>query len=318
MSKKLSRVKQEVDQRKRNEAALTKKVDALEEKLARLKKSKWALPTGKRKKSEHDTYCRLAIPDTHGCYVHPAVNALLDDMESFEAEEVVWLGDHLECGGFLAEHHTEHYVAQSEYSFEEDVSACNQLLDRIQTNSPQADHHFIEGNHERRLYTWCMTQGRRKGSDVKFLLKHVSAPAQLHLDDRGIQYYRQGEFYGKVPIPSTLKLGHCYFTHGHSTAKHAASVMLSRFAANVVFGHIHRAQESSGTVVDGGVIRAWCPGCLCKLQPLWQHTAPTDWSHGYGLQVVHRSSGKFLHINVPIIDGESYLLPFADRVARKG
>jgi hypothetical protein len=60
--------------------------------------------------------------------------------------------------------------------------------------------------------------------------------------------------------------------------------------------------------VNIGDIRAWNPGCLCQLQPLWCHTRPTDWNHGYGVQSV-LPSGEFLHINVPIIEGRSLLMP---------
>ncbi len=46
------------------------------------------------------------------------------------------LGDHLECGGFLAQHHINHYVAQNEYSFEDDVEATNAFLDELAMRKP--------------------------------------------------------------------------------------------------------------------------------------------------------------------------------------
>jgi hypothetical protein len=60
--------------------------------------------------------------------------------------------------------------------------------------------------------------------------------------------------------------------------------------------------------------RAWCPGTLAKLQPLYAHTSPSSWSHGYGVQWV-LPSGKFAHMNVAIAGGESMLPEFARRVA---
>lgn len=77
-----------------------------------------------------------------------------------------------------------------------------------------------------------------------------------------------------------------------------------RTAGNCVFGHIHRAQADVGRSLHNGVTGTWSPGCLCELQPLWNHGAPTDWTHGYAVQFISRT-GKFLHINVPVIDGES-------------
>ena len=54
-------------------------------------------------------------------------------------------------------------------------------------------------------------------------------------------------------------------------------------------------------------------GYLGTIQPLWMHSDPSDWTHGYGLQLV-RSDGDFLHINVPIIDGRSYLMQLTSKV----
>jgi hypothetical protein len=238
---------------------------------------------------------------------------MLDDIEALKPREIVWLGDHLECGGFLAQHWTLGYVAQSEYTFEDDVNACNSLLDKIQAAAPHATNHYIEGNHERRISTWCMTQTLKKGPEASYLLKLFGAPAQLHLEKRGFNWYEQGKFYQNLSVPATIKLGKCYFTHGHTSAKHAAAKMLERYGHNVVFGHIHTSQEASTKTVSEGVIKAWCPGCLCDTQPLWRHTAPTEWSHGYGVQLV-RKDGGFLHLNVPIVEGQSYLIPFTERV----
>ena len=57
---------------------------------------------------------------------------------------------------------------------------------------------------------------------------------------------------------------------------------------------------------------AYCPWCLCTLQPLWRHTQPTNWSHGYGLQFVSKG-GEFIHLNVPI-DGGSFIGPLLKMV----
>jgi hypothetical protein len=59
-------------------------------------------------------------------------------------------------------------------------------------------------------------------------------------------------------------------------------------------------------MVGTGIIGSWNPGCLCELQPLWQHTQPTNWTQGYALQLV-RPSGAFLHLNVPVLHGETHL-----------
>ena len=83
--------------------------------------------------------------------------------------------------------------------------------------------------------------------------------------------------------------------------------MLNRLKANVVFGHLHKLMSAMDRNVEDGEIGAWSVGHLGRQQPLWRHGDPTDWSQGYGFQIV-QPNGAFLHVNVPIIDGKSYLM----------
>lgn len=296
-------------------AVLEKTVDRQLEQIESYRKSKFKLPNGSKSRISKGAFCRVVIPDSHGSAVDPlAVAAFLGDLESIAPAEVVMLGDHLECGGFLAQHHTLGYVAQSEYTFEQDVIACNQLLDQVCKFSPKATIEYIEGNHERRIETWIITQVQKNRQDGNYLRKMFSTDSVLSLEKRGIRWIRQGVFYDGLSVPSTIRKGHCHFTHGSSTAQHSASVHVRKFGGNVVYGHTHRADSFVIRTVKEGSIGAWCPGCLCILQPLWQHTNPTEWTHGYGLQLVN-PDGTFLHINVPIIDSRSYLQPLVKAIA---
>ena len=63
-----------------------------------------------------------------------------------------------------------------------------------------------------------------------------------------------------------------------------------------------------GRLVDQGMIGAWSPGCLCKLNARYKHSNPANWNHGYLLQVIDRDTGNFHAIPVPIDNGKSYLL----------
>lgn len=255
------------------------------------------------------TFIRLCIPDTHGSKIaRDSFSRVLRDASSMDVREVVLLGDHADVGGFLAQHHTLGYVSECDYTYEQDIAEANGMLDSIAKACPKAEIHYLEGNHEARAEKWCVTQALRGGVDANYLLQMISPQKLMHLEKRNIKYYRMGEFHQGLHIRGTIKLGKCYFTHGSTTSKHAASKMVDMFGGNVVFGHIHRAQSHLRRTVHEGVLGAWCPGCLCQIQPTWMHTTLTDWSHGYGLQVV-QASGEFLHINVPIVDGASLLEP---------
>ena len=91
------------------------------------------------------------------------------------------------------------------------------------------------------------------------------------------------------------------------------TLIVRRNGKSFVCGNTHRRDSYTIKTVKAGEIGGWSPGCLCKLQPLWMHTNPTDWAHGYGLQMV-RSNGEFLHINVPIIEGKSLLSPLIEEL----
>jgi len=293
---------------------LESQLDMASKQLERSNASKFKLSLGKSKKKKGSGFCRVIIPDSHGSAINKkAANAFLHDLDYIKPAEVVMLGDHIDCGGFLAQHHTLGYVAQTEYSFVDDAIAANVFLDEIQKRTGKVETDYLEGNHERRIENWIVTQTLGKKKDAQFLQSMFSIESTLNISKRGFRLIEQGKFYDKVKLPATIKKGNCYFTHGSSTAKHAAAVHVAKFGGNVVYGHTHRADSYIGKNVKDGMIGAWCPGCLSELQPLWQHTNPTDWSNGYGLQMV-KSNGRFLHINVPIVAGVSLLSPLIDEL----
>jgi hypothetical protein len=145
-------------------------------------------------------------------------------------------------------------------------------------------------------------------------MRRQNAPEYvLSLETRGISYYRSNIKYDGLHVPGTIRRGRCFFTHGHMHGKHAAATHVAQFAGNVVFGHIHRIQSHATRTVNGGIAAGWSVGCLCELQPMYRNRNQTDWCHGYGVQFCS-PSGEFAHLTVHVIDGQSYLIPFAREV----
>ena len=298
-------IKKLKEQLRASESSTAKLAAALERERSTPKAKR--ITPDKRSKCGKEDFLRVIIPDTHGSKADAgALAACLGDIAAMNPDEIILLGDHVDCGGHLAQHHVLGYVAESSYTYEADIAATRAFLDAISLAAPQAKIEYIEGNHERRVETWCMTQTLRHSKDGEFLRRAFAPEFLLKLKERGISYYRQGEYYDGLQLPGTIKRGRCYFTHGSSTSKQATTTMLSLFGGNIVFGHTHREQSSSARPVHSGTIKGWNPGCLCELQPLWCHTFPTSWTHGFAVQSVARS-GEFLHLNIPIIDGKSLL-----------
>ena len=276
-------------------------------KLARNVQVSEPITVSRKTRDTKDDFVRVVIPDSHGAHIsRSAAAAFLKDLKSLDPDEIVMLGDHLDCGGFLAQHHSMGFVAETTDSYADDVRATNDFLNQIQEAAPKANIHYLAGNHENRVERWCVTETLRNQKDAEFLLSVFGPEAVLGLKERGIQYYRSSERYHGLPVPGTIKLGECTYTHGISCGTHATYDHVKKFGISVVHGHTHRAQAATVRTVGGGVIGGWSPGCLAQLQPLYMATNITDWSHGFAIQIVSRS-GKFLHLNIPIIDGESLL-----------
>ena len=306
---------------KEDPKALRKKIARLESDVDSMRKhveqarsanrTKFVKPTRARKRIKDD-WLRLILPDVHGSSCDQEVLATaLAATGSLDIDEIVIGGDFLECGGFLAAHHTLGFVAQTEYSYENDIAAANQILDKLLSTFPSVKKfHYLEGNHELRVEKWAVTQAMRNVYDAQFLLDHIGPQNVLGLEDRGIKYYRQATKYSGLPIPGAIRLGKCHFIHGISTAKHAASQHALRLGGDVCYFHTHRGDTTETHTVGAGQYGAWNPGCLCVKQPMWQHTNPTMWTHGIGLQIVARS-GMFQHINARIVDGVCLLAQMA-------
>lgn len=268
-------------------------------------------PVRSCRKSAGGDLVRVIVSDSHGSGIDPvAIGAILADIKSINPDHIVLLGDHVDCGGFLAQHHTLGFVAETEYSYEDDVAAGNRFLDQLQAAAPRAEIEYIEGNHEQRIERWVVTETLRHAKDSEALRRVLAPNFKLKLKERGIAYYRESECYDNLTIPGTLKRGKCFFTHGaYALGKGAAEKMVKKFMGNVVFGNTHFQDQHTIDSVARGTITAWNPGCTCKKQPMWQHTNPTGWTQGFGMQLVSRSSGNFLHLNIPVLNGLSLLKP---------
>lgn len=289
-------------------------IKALEAEVTRLRAVKpVAYKKAPKLRRGPDDLVRLIKPDTHGMYAcAPAFAAFLADMKALSPHEVIDGGDFSDCGGFLAQHHALGYVAQGEYSFEQDMEAVNAQYDAMQAAAPRASFETLEGNHEQRVERWCITQTLGGVRDADGLRKRNAPEILCRFKERGVRYYRMSDFHDGLPVRGTIRRGKCFFVHMPPRGCGSPGAVARRFGGCVVYFHTHHAREEIVRTVVTDAIGAFNPGCLAELQPLYAHTDPTDWSHGYGLQLVARS-GAFLHVNVPIINGVSLLRPLLNR-----
>jgi UDP-2,3-diacylglucosamine pyrophosphatase LpxH len=286
------------------------KIRFLTEELRRMRHRKpVAKISANQKQSTSDTFLRVIIPDSHGNLIdREAAGAFLSDLARLDPEQIIMLGDHLNCGGFLSQHLVMGYVAEiGESSFADDVEACNLFLDEIIRAAPRAKIKYMEGNHEVRIERWCVDQAARHGKDAQWLLDRIGPQAVLCLAERGIEYFRRGTVYDGLHVAGMIRLGGCLFTHGFSTAESAAAAHVKRAGRSIVYGHTHRSQTDIIVTAVEGELGGFSPGCLAKKVQFYDHNKPNNHTHGYGVQVVERDGSRFFHTQVPIIGGKSLL-----------
>lgn len=271
--------------------------------------SRYRLPKqSKPRTKKRGSFYRVAFGDTHGASLDPkAWKAFIGDMQRLQPTQLIHLGDIVDCGGWLAQHQTMGYLAEVETSYADDINAANQMLDQLQTVCPKAELHAIEGNHDMRVEKWCISQTLRHNLDAKYLTNLLSPQALTHLKKRGIKYYKRNECHSGLKNNSgSFVIGNCAFTHPQRASKHHASRMATDWGMNVVYGHTHRRDYFPASDARGRSWSAWSPGCLCVTRKYWHHTENFQHNQGYHLQIVQPNQ-QFLGINIPIIDGVSYL-----------
>jgi len=257
-----------------------------------------------KKRTRADTV-RASAGDVHGMLQDTgAVAAFIGDLKLLEPDVIVLGGDVMECGGWLAKHQPIGFIALCDYSYQEDMQAANDFLDRVQTAAPHAEIHYLEGNHEDRVERWIVDQVMAHKRDAEFLRELAAPPTLLRLEERGIKYYRRSEIYVEGAPRGWFKLGHMFFTHELGRSKHAASQAVEKTAANVTYFHTHREDTATRVFPGVGICKAFNPGCLCSMQPVWKHSDPTTWSQGYGIDFIAKD-GIFQRVHVPIWRGES-------------
>jgi hypothetical protein len=266
-------------------------------------KIKAKAPRARRKKD----IVEIISGDWHGAKVDPkAFGAFLQDVKAINPDRAVLGGDILDCGGYLAAHHTMGYIAETQDSYEDDVITANSLLDQFQEVTGGCETHYIEGNHEARVEKNILTQlVRANAKDLERRRRQDAAEFVLRVKERGFKFYSYSGIHEPGLTRGWMSLDNLLFTHKISNAKNAVRAAVEKTAANVMFFDTHRPGYTPVRKAGTGLIAGWNTGCLCKLQPLYAHTNYMEWSHGYCVRFI-APSGAFQVINVAIDEGRSF------------
>ena len=144
--------------------------------------------------------------------------------------------------------------------------------------APKAKIIVLEGNHEDRVRV--LVEERADGLEP-LLAGELSLARLLTAAELGVEVvggYQNGTAYWEH--------NGLVVTHGSSSAKNAAEVMLNQ-EGSVVFGHTHHEALFARTNRDGPH-KAWGFGCLCNVSgpntpPRSGHSTVVNWQQGFGI-----------------------------------
>jgi len=271
-------------------------------------------PPKKRGKSK--SKIRVIVGDLHGMRLcRPAVDAFLHDLKALNPEEILLGGDMIDAGGWISKHQPVGFQAAADYSYAEDIEATNWFLDEVQARAPHAVIKFVSGNHEDKVERLITDMTMVHTRDMEFMMSTWSPKALLQLKERGIEYYDRHDIHEEGLPPGWIRWGKLCHTHELGGGKNAARGALLTSAANVCFHHTHTFDEAAINFPGVGLVKAYNPGCLCELQPVWRHSNPTSWNHGYLVAFIEPND-EFLCIHVPISEGRSFAGTMLDKLKK--
>jgi len=258
-----------------------------------------------RRTKEKTEKIRVYAGDLHGMRQDKAAaRAFLNDLKVLDPDEVIFGGDMLECGGFLARHQPIGYVAYCDYTLQEDAEGTNWFYDRAQEAAPHATFDVMEGNHDQRIERWIVDQVSANKRDASFLMKLFGPEVLTHIERRGFGYHKRNIVHGEGLTRGWIKRGKMLIVHELRDGENAARNGMMKTAGNVSSFHTHRSDKSSTVYPEHGLVTSFTVGCLCEMQPMWKHTDPSGWNQSYDVDFITKSDA-FLRVQVPIWRGRS-------------
>jgi hypothetical protein len=221
------------------------------------------------------------FPDIHfGEHSETAVACALKAHEITRPALTIQLGDILDAAAFST-HDVRSLSRDSTYDFmTKEVEPARDFTDTCLKRGSR----FVQlgGNHEYRIERFCIRSGMAGAASYRAL-----TPSELLGEGRSKKEYEYVPYVHSSAPMSYYEINKSLVAvHGWSFSKSAADVHLAKSRSkSVVFGHIHRQQlVSSRDPYSHMPIKAFSPGCLSKLQPLYAvGGCPTDWTHGFCL-----------------------------------
>lgn len=214
-------------------------------------------------------YKILVLPDIHVPYQNKvALEAAMRLGEEFQPDEVVQLGDLLDC------------YTLSKYSrssnrhgnIADEIEEAHDLLDEIKTRTGAKRATFIEGNHEARIRKYVLEKCPELANLNALRVDHM-----LRLADIGWDFIPEHKFY---------QVNNVFFTHGEYANMHSAKKHIDEYRVTVIHGHTHRITSRYHRGLDK-TICGYEMGFLASFDVGAEFVKRANWQHGVGTVVMN-------------------------------
>jgi len=235
--------------------------------------------------------CALLIPDTHRPFHDKrAYNLMLEVACSLKEQlaEVCILGDYADF--YSVSSHAKN--PSSVQMLQDEIIDILAGLQEIDDLFPDAKKVFIEGNHEFRLERYLCNQ-------APALFGVTSTELLLDFDKRP-----HWKFVPYGPNQSHQILG-SKLTARHEPLASSAKATASKALCSLVYGHIHRIEESHLVGLDGTNHVCFSVGWLGdkRKDKIFDYVkGHHQWQLGFGLAWIDTSTGYFYHQKIHILD----------------
>ena len=240
--------------------------------------------------------CAILIPDTHRKWHHVRAYNLMLEVASFLGEKkngglkgIYILGDYADF--YFASGHGPKHPKLLNTTVEE-VESVNEGLDELDKLFPSAKKVYIEGNHENRLTRFCQNK-------CPELFGYVDAKELFKINGRpGWTWIPYG------PAQRVSILGSKLYAR-HEPLGTSAKATSTRALCSVVYGHIHRIEESHIVGLDGTNHVSFSVGWLGdkrKDEIFGYIKGHAQWQLGFGIVYVDQSTGLFYHNKIHILE----------------
>ena len=216
----------------------------------------------------------VVIPDCHIPFEDKAaINVALKLAKWYKPDEIIILGDFLDCGP-VSHWNRKNLRERQSMNMADDFKLGNQYLDKLQNICQKVV--YIRGNHEK----W-LDDAMDEAPELAGLL---DLDINLRFKARGIK---------EIPFNGIYTLGFLNFTHGIYTNSHHALTHVQKFGRSIVYGHLHDVQMAiSVSPVDvEDKHMGLSLGCLAAINPRFMKNRPSNWQHCVGVGMIRPDGG---------------------------